>query len=474
MRWRISTATIALLCGCFLITSLLIGNTGWTEVKAFGFALTTLSTGFAAMICFIGWVVLRFAAVQVRGEQEEHRFHRWLVLVLVSILTTALADHYLLFWLAWVTVSLSLHQLLLFYPQRPRAQLAAHKKFIFARIAELLLGAALIWLWYHTGTTHISQLTEQGSLMNQQVPAVLLVLVALLKCAQLPVHGWLLQVVEAPTAVSALLHAGIINLGGFLLLQFAPVLSDAPLARWLLALVAGLSMLVAAVVTMTRISIKVRLAWSTVAQMALMLVEISLGYYTLAALHLLAHSCYKAYAFLSSGSAVELRERQRFVGLALPPFSAVIVTLVSVCSLVLITVIELDLLTYVAPWLAVSLALSLWLASYFERFAWAEFIPAMAIAMIWLSCYGAALWLLKLHLEFVEAPLVVGLDLWVSSVLIAITGVYLWLLYRPQAAHSSKLFIMLNAGLYLDEWATRLTLTLWPLRASSATTGVPR
>ncbi|MDN7138584.1 NADH-quinone oxidoreductase subunit L [Pseudidiomarina sp. 1ASP75-14] len=470
MRWRITASILAVFALAFLSVSLITGMGGATALYGWGFGLTPLSAGFAAMISFIGFVVVRFAAVQMRDEHEGARFHRWLMAVLIAILFTAVSDHFLLFWLGWVGVSLSLHRLLVFYPERPRAQLAAHKKFIFARLAETSLGAALVGLWWQFDVLYISELSALALLDSPatQWIAILLVIVALLKCAQLPMHGWLLQVVEAPTAVSALLHAGIINLGGFLLLQFSSLLTDAPVARWLLAIVAGISMLVAATVTMTRISVKVRLAWSTVAQMALMLVEISLGYYTLAALHLLAHSCYKAYAFLTSGSAVEQRERQRFVQLGLPPFAAVIGGVLAVLGLVTGLVISTFEFDYIAPWLAVSLALGLWLSTMFERFRFSELLRALCAAVVWFGVYLIATWALSQQLKFAQAPYLWQLDVWICTVLLGITAVYLWLLYRPQSAHSSRLFVALNAGLYLDEWATRLTLTIWPLRTTNS------
>ena len=141
--------------------------------------------------------------------------------------------------------------------------------------------------------------------LDLRAAAVLLVLSALIKCAQLPLHGWLMQVMEAPTPVSALLHAGVVNLGGFVLLRLAPLLSDADGARVVLGVVASSSAVVAALIMMTRISVKVMLAWSTCAQMGFMLLQIALGAYDLALLHLLAHSLYKAHAFLSAGGTVE-------------------------------------------------------------------------------------------------------------------------------------------------------------------------
>ena len=136
--------------------------------------------------------------------------------------------------------------------------------------------------------------------------AVLLVAAALLKSAQFPFHGWLLEVMETPTPVSALLHAGIINAGGFLVLRFADLISLSAPALDTLAVVGGLTALFGSVVMLTQTSVKVALAYSTVAQMGFMLLQCGLGAFPAALLHIVAHSLYKAHAFLSSGSVVDL------------------------------------------------------------------------------------------------------------------------------------------------------------------------
>ncbi|HMY37862.1 MAG TPA: NADH-quinone oxidoreductase subunit L, partial [Marinagarivorans sp.] len=260
------------------------------------------------LVSLLGWLIYRYGASNFRGDQDGPRFLRGLAGVLLAVQTLLLADHLLLFWAAWVMVSISLHQLLLFYPERPRARLAAHKKFLIARSAEALLALAIGLLYSQSGSfslaANMAQLTGGELAWPLTLAALCLALVALLKCAQLPLHGWLIQVVEAPTPVSALLHAGVINLGGVLLLLFAPLISQVAVAQWLLLLVAAPSAVLAALIMTTRISVKVRLAWSTCAQMGLMLVECALGLYELALLHLFAHSCYKARAFLTAGSAV--------------------------------------------------------------------------------------------------------------------------------------------------------------------------
>ncbi|MCL4105188.1 UNVERIFIED_CONTAM: hypothetical protein GTU68_018895 [Idotea baltica] len=109
---------------------------------------------------------------------------------------------------------------------------------------------------------------------------------------------------EAPTPVSALLHAGVVNAGGFLLIRFADVMLLSPLVLAGLVLIGGFTALFGGLVMLTQPTVKASLAWSTVAQMGFMILQCGLALFPLALLHIVAHSLYKAHAFLSSGSAV--------------------------------------------------------------------------------------------------------------------------------------------------------------------------
>jgi NAD(P)H-quinone oxidoreductase subunit 5 len=139
-----------------------------------------------------------------------------------------------------------------------------------------------------------------------QLAALLIGIAALLKSAQFPSHGWLPEVMDTPTPVSALLHAGIINAGGFLMIRFAEVMLLSAPALHFIALIGGFTALFGGVVMLTQTSVKGSLAWSTVAQMGFMTLQCGLGAFAIALLHLLAHSLYKAHAFLSSGSVVDV------------------------------------------------------------------------------------------------------------------------------------------------------------------------
>ena len=262
------------------------------------------------LVTFVGWIIVRFSHTYLQGEGRQAQYLPWLMATLASVQVVLATDHILVLALAWTATSLTLHHLLTFFSERPAAVVAAHKKFIVARLADLCMGVATVVLWLAFGTPSIQGMVAAHAAAPGALPAsvqlavVLLACTAVLKCAQLPFHGWLIQVMEAPTPVSALLHAGVVNLGGFVLLRFAPLVSDVPGAQGLLVVVGAATAVLAALVMTTRISVKVMLAWSTCAQMGFMLMQCGLGAWDMALLHLLAHSLYKAHAFLGAGGTV--------------------------------------------------------------------------------------------------------------------------------------------------------------------------
>ncbi len=263
------------------------------------------------LVSFVGSIVVHFSRNYLAGDRGHARFTRLLAATLASVLLLILSGNMAMFLAAWVATSLALHQLLLFYGDRPAAILAARKKFIASRIGDLALALAIGILWQASGTLEFAgvfaALKAQGSASPALVLAgVLIAVAALLKSAQFPLHGWITEVMETPTPVSALLHAGIINAGGFLALRFAPLLELSVPAMDLLLVVGGFTALFASVVMLTQNAIKVSLAWSTIAQMGFMLLQCGLGAWAPALLHIVAHSLYKAHAFLSSGSVVDI------------------------------------------------------------------------------------------------------------------------------------------------------------------------
>lgn len=275
--------------------------------------LDGLSATMLALVSFVGAVVLRFSRNYLDGDPRHGSFLRTLVLTLAAVLAMVVSGNLALTGVAWLATGVGLRRLLTFYRHRPAAVLCARKNLLVSRTADFLLLVAAILLWRAAGSLDYAHLFARAAEWREaalptpvSLAAALIVFAVLLKSAQLPVHGWLLEVMETPTPVSALLHAGVINGGGFLVLRLSPVIDQAPGALALLAVVGAATAIVGSLVMLTQTSVKVSLAWSTVAQMGFMMLELGLGAYAAALLHVVAHSLYKAHAFLSSGSVVEL------------------------------------------------------------------------------------------------------------------------------------------------------------------------
>lgn len=428
---------------------------------------SSLGLVMALLVQLLGTVIGRFSAQYLQGESGQRRYVAALAGVLATVQLLLLADHWLVLIAAWVLVGVAMQELLCFYPDRAFARLAAHKKRIADRLADALLISAAVLSWAEVGSGSLSalwaHLGQEGMSTTLQLCALWLVLAVILRTALLPVHGWLIQVMEAPTPVSALLHAGVVNLGGFVLIRFAPLLEQAMPARALLAVFGLITAVLAGMVMLTRISIKVRLAWSTVAQMGFMLLECALGLYTLAAVHLIGHSLYKAHAFLSASSIVRQTRLQALhsplppaaMSLALAPFLAISVLL------------GMQLLIGHAAWP--------WWWSVVLGLAWSPLLW-MPAAPSTPSRIGAqlAVGLLMVAGLTVATLLVHALPLGIQDspheglgmvVLPGMAALYLFLALlqlRPQTLASWRRWSY--AGFYVDVAYTRLALRFWPTR----------
>jgi NADH:ubiquinone oxidoreductase subunit 5 (subunit L)/multisubunit Na+/H+ antiporter MnhA subunit len=289
--------------------------------------LDAISATMLLLVSFVGWVVVRYARTYLDGEAREGAFHSWMLITLGAVLLLVQAGSLVVVIGAFIVIGLSMRRLLLFYPDRPEARRAAAKFTLVWGLGDgaLLLATLLLMLAY--GTVDLAALrmaAAQGLTPAAQVAILLLVVTAALKTAAFPLHGWLTEVMEAPTPVSALLHAGIINSGGVLLILTASLVGASAGAMALLVMLGGFTALFGGVVMLTQSAVKTALAWSTVAQMGFMLLQCGLGLWPLALLHIVAHSLYKAHAFLASGEAVRAVLEARKPGpIAVPGFAAV-------------------------------------------------------------------------------------------------------------------------------------------------------
>jgi NAD(P)H-quinone oxidoreductase subunit 5 len=490
-RWRLARlcAGAAVLASALSLAWLLASGAGIARGPVLlalgelgGLQLSLRSDALGALVLllvgFIGWVITGYSQPYLDGEHGQPRYIRGLMLTLASVSLLVLSNNLVLLAAAWISTSLALHGLLTFFDTRAQALVAAHKKFIASRVADVCLLAAIVLVGQQLGTLEIDRAIAAARALPAmtgplQVAAILFAASALLKCAQLPVHGWLIQVMEAPTPVSALLHAGVVNLGGFLLIRLGSLVGDVPLAQTLLVVVGSITAVVAALVMNTRISIKVSLAWSTCAQMGFMLMQCGLGLYDLALLHMVAHSLYKAHAFLSAGGAVEQNRLQQMTPPP-APLSAGQWLQGAVVGMLLVAAAAL------AWGFSPATALALWAVGAIVALALAPLVarPLHGAGGAWqllgyAAAFGVALVYFGLHAVFsrwlgtdhMAAAPSMSLVLWVLACFGLLFVVQGAVRAHPQGVLARRLYPWLFAGLYLDELFTRLTFRIWPARA---------
>lgn len=454
------------------------GEIGSFSISTYVNSVTLIMLG---LVSFIGAIVTRFACNYLDGDPQQGRFHKWLSLTLASILTLIISGNLLMFSLAWISTSLCLHQLLMFYKTRPAAVLAAHKKFIASRIGDVSLIIAIILIGSSLNTLEFDQVFHLMATLEGPLPLALqwaswlIVLSAGLKSAQFPFHGWLIQVMEAPTPVSALLHAGIVNAGAFLIIRMSPIVSHSPSALAILAIVGLITLALASLVMLTQTSIKVSLAWSTTAQMGFMLLECGLGLYSLAMLHLVAHSLYKAHAFLSSGSGVDSFRAPTIEYANLKPrlwqyLLALVFALFLTVGIGMafgISVAQQPVLLAVGAVIAIAMTQLLIQASSIQS-NWAFISRALGLTVVVCIAYFALHHLFELALAGNVLPVQDSNDLFQKTLIAAIIIVFMGLLFLQQALKSRQsqqfenVYVHLYNGLYIDVYITRMLQRVWP------------
>lgn len=214
--------------------------------------------------------------------------------------------------LFWTAAGTALCLLLATYWHLPAARDGVRRTVIAFVIGDAALWAAVALAtltWGHIDLRAAQSGPYEGPVLA--VVAILVVVAALSRSAQIPFHRWLPATLAAPTPVSALLHAGVVNAGGILLIRLAPLTAD-DAARALTILAGAATMAYGAVIMLVKPDIKGALVNSTSAQMGFMILTCGLGLWAAAVIHLVAHGFYKSTLFLSSGSAVDGRRRAEF------------------------------------------------------------------------------------------------------------------------------------------------------------------
>jgi len=268
-----------------------------------------LAAVMAVLVTFVSAIVHSFARRYMDGDSRFGAFFGKLSAVTVLVLLTICADHVALLAAAWLGTGLVLASLMghvSVWPQARQAAALARSTFIGGSLA-LIAGLALLGSITGQRTVGgiIAELAAMDSVsMGHYLAALLLLVAAMAQSAQWPFQRWLISSMNSPTPVSALMHAGIVNAGGFLLARFAPVFTASNELLLLVFAVGAITALLGTAWMLVQTDVKRSLGCSTMGQMGFMMMQCGLGLFTAAIAHLILHGLFKAALFLGAGSAI--------------------------------------------------------------------------------------------------------------------------------------------------------------------------
>src|SRR5271166_2408743 len=268
-----------------------------------GLRLDQLSICFVLLITGVGSLIFIFAVGYMANDPERRRFFGYMNLFLAAMLLLVLGSNYLVLYAGWEGVGLASYLLIGFWQYKPTAATAAKKAFIANRVGDVGLSVAIMLMFAQFGSvTFTGVFGAVGSASHGVVTALgfLLLLGACGKSAQVPLQSWLLDAMEGPTPVSALIHAAtMVTAGVYLLVRSNPILALTPDARIAIAVVGTITLLFGGIIACAKDDIKKSLAGSTMSQIGYMFLGAGLGPagYVFAIALLLAHGFYKAGLF---------------------------------------------------------------------------------------------------------------------------------------------------------------------------------
>ncbi len=286
---------------------------------AYTVLIDRLAAVMMVLITGVSLVIHVYSQRYMQGDQGYVRFFSLLSLLTFVLLTLVTSGHLVWFFLAWHTVTWLLATFISFNRASAAARQAGRTTLLIQGFGDIALLLAIVALYAAFGTLDLTTLFHALDAMPSRptlwtgtrfeldaitTGTLLMVFAIMTKSAQFPFHIWLPGTIEAPTPVSAMLHAGIVNAGGFLVNRLAPLFGQAPTTLYILFVVGALTALIGASTMLTQSSIKRTLAYSTMGQMGYMVMECGLGAFALAIFHLCAHGLFKATLFLNSGDHI--------------------------------------------------------------------------------------------------------------------------------------------------------------------------
>ena len=271
------------------------------------FYVSNLSKIMSILTIVIGVMVALFARNYLQGDNGKYSFYRNLLGLQITVLLLIHSDNLFLFTLLWFVSNLILVCMMQHKDVWPAAVYSANiaRRFLICGSFTLLAGTALVYV--KTGTVSLSQFT--GLSLSYDVYTYLalglFLITAMIQSAVMPVHTWLLNTLNAPTPVSACMHAGLINAGVFLLVRLAPLYLQEPLFLYFMFIIGVVTATVGIVYKLIQPNVKRMLVCSTIAQMGFVFIQCGLGFFTAAIAHIFWHGLFKAYLFLSSAAIEE-------------------------------------------------------------------------------------------------------------------------------------------------------------------------
>ncbi len=288
----------------------------WFKVGHYEFHLSLvadrLSVPMAAFSSALLFVVGAFSRKYLHRERGFLRFFFLLALFGSGVLQMLFAGSLDFAFFGWELVGLSSALLIGFFHERPGPVRHALRAFVIYRICDIGLLSAAVLLHHQLGHTmadnHVSGVSWGSWAVPESESARLLIGFCILwasmgKAAQFPLGGWLPRAMEGPTPSSAIFYGAIsVHLGPYLLLRAAPLISETPVLAWGVIAVGGFSALYSTLVGRVQTDIKSALAYSVMTQVGIIYVEIGLGFYHLALLHVVGHATLRCLQILRSPS----------------------------------------------------------------------------------------------------------------------------------------------------------------------------
>ncbi|MFA7324896.1 MAG: NADH-quinone oxidoreductase subunit L, partial [Candidatus Nanopelagicales bacterium] len=274
------------------------------------FQIDQLSIVFVLLITIVGALIHVYSLGYMSHDPDRRKFFGYLNLFVAAMLLLVLANNYLLLYVGWEGVGLASYLLIGFWQIKPAAAAAAKKAFIINRVGDVGLSLAIMLMFVTFGSVSFDQVFGSAGQANEgtlTAIGLLLLLAACGKSAQFPLQAWLLDAMEGPTPVSALIHAAtMVTAGVYLIARSNAIFDAAAWAATAVVVIGVITMLMGAVIGSAKDDIKKSLAGSTMSQIGYMVLAAGLGPigYVFAIFHLLTHGVFKAGLFLGAGSVM--------------------------------------------------------------------------------------------------------------------------------------------------------------------------